>query len=117
MRGRCGPISATPAARGEGGLTERMASHAADCTRCRDELADHRALAAEMRSLRSVVAVAPREIYPRVMDDIGPWSVPEPGGRPSRRPIVAAVAAVATAAVTAAAGTAVLVVRHRHHAA
>ncbi len=115
MRTRCVPVSATLAARGEAGLTPRMASHVDGCDRCAGELADERHLRAELDRLASTTWRAPAEVLPRVMDGIGPWAVPEPEPR-NHRLAVAAAAAVATAATAAAAGTAVLVRLHRHRA-
>lgn len=117
MRVRCVPVVATLSARGEQGLTVGMRRHVGRCERCAAELVGHRALETEMRALRSVTHAAPSEVYPRVMDGIGPWSVPMPAGHGPRRALVAALAAVATAAATAAAGVAVIMVRHRQRTA
>lgn len=116
MRARCVPISATLSARGESGLTTRMASHVEACDRCAAEVADERVVRSELDRLAATTLRAPAEIVPRVMDGIGPWAVPDPEVR-NHRLAVAAAAAVATAATAAAAGTAVLVRIHRHRAA
>lgn len=116
MRARCIPVSATLAARGEAGLTARMASHVEQCDPCGREVTDDRFLRSELDRLATTTLRAPAEIVPRVLDGIGPWAVPDPEDR-SHRVAVAAAAAVATAATAAAAGTAVLVRLHRHRAA
>jgi hypothetical protein len=93
-----------------------MNSHIEGCFNCRSELSGHRTLERELTLLRSAEIRAPREVFPRVMADIGPWAVPEP--EPSRGGYVrvAAAAAFATTA-TAAAGTAVLFRLYRQRAA
>lgn len=117
MNVRCVPIAATLTARGESGLTDAMHRHVSSCGRCRADLSDHSAVEVEMQQLRSVSYPAPPDVYHRVMDAIGPWSVPAPERTRDHRAAIAAAAAVATAAATAAAGTAVLVLRHRQRAA
>jgi hypothetical protein len=115
MNLRCVPIAATLSARGEDGLTSGMERHVEECLRCRRELLDRRAVLGSLAELRDVTYPAPAEVRIRVMESIGPWSVPAPGR--DHRATVAAAAAVATAAATAAAGTAVLLMRHRQRAA
>ena len=116
MKPRCISVSATLSARGEDGLTDRMGRHIESCFRCRGELSDHRTVTRGLEGLRSIEYVAPREVRPQVMAEIGPWVVPDPASNRSGHVRVAAAAAVATAA-TAAAGTAVLLRFYRQRAA
>lgn len=117
MNIRCVSIAATLSARGEDGLTDRMERHIRSCLRCQADLADHRSLQRAFVGLKQVTYPAPGEIPFRVMEAIGPWSVPASHETRDHRTAVAAAAAVATAAATAAAGTAVLLLRHRQRAA
>jgi len=117
MNIRCVSIAATLSARGEDGLTDQMERHIDGCPRCQTDIADHRLLQRAFVELRQATYPAPGEIPFRVMDAIGPWSVPTNAEARDHRTAVAAAAAVATAAATAAAGTAVLFLRHRQRAA
>ncbi|MDJ0792555.1 MAG: hypothetical protein QNJ71_11725 [Acidimicrobiia bacterium] len=117
-RPRCVSVSATLAARGEPGFTDRMQSHIEACLSCRAEIAGHRRVRRELAALREANHRAPADLHQRVMTEIGPWAVPDEDIPSSLRVKVAAAAAVATAATaTAAAGTAVIVLRYRHRAA
>lgn len=113
---RCLSVTATLSSRGEAQLTPRMQEHMERCFRCRSELAEHRAFRDELALLRLAEYRAPREVYPRVMEDIGPWVVPDEEIPRVGKARVAAAAVVATAA-TAAAGTAVIFRMYRHRAA
>lgn len=113
---RCIAVAATLSSRGESELTPRMQSHVEGCFTCRSEVSDYRVWQLELARLRAVEYQAPREVYPHVMSDIGPWVVPDPDPVKASRARVAAAAAVATAA-TAAAGTAVLFRLYRQRAA
>lgn len=117
MNVRCVSISATLSARGEEGLTDGMERHVESCLQCRREVVEHRELRRALVELKQATYRAPAEIPFRVMDAIGPWSVPTHAETRDHRTSVAAAAAVATAAATAAAGTAVLLLRHRQRAA
>jgi len=113
-RPRCLTVAATLASRGEDELTPRMHGHIEQCFACRSEVSEHRAWRQQLAHMRALQYQAPREVYPRVMQEIGPWVVPDQEQPRVGRATVAA--AVATAA-TAAAGTAVLFRLYRHRAA
>ena len=119
MTPRCVTVVATLSSRGATGLTPRMVGHIDRCERCHREWASTKDMEAGFARMRRWELVAPPDILPRVMADIGPWSVPDVAVR--RRDSRFAVAAAATAAVataaTAAAGTVVLLLRARHRAA
>ena len=113
---RCVAVAATLSSRGEDELTAKMQSHIDGCFVCRSELSEYRAWQTQLELVRATQYQAPREVYPRVMADIGPWAVPDPDPAKAGKVKVAAAAAVATAA-TAAAGTAVLFRLYRQRAA
>jgi len=113
---RCVAVTATLSSRGEDELTSKMQTHLDGCFTCRSELSEFRAWQTQLDLLRATEYQAPREVYPRVMAEIGPWVVPDPDPGKVGRARVAAAAAVATAA-TAAAGTAVLFRLYRQRAA
>jgi len=71
-------VAATLSARGEGGLTRSMRGHTRDCRRCGADVADHATYRDAVAALGRVEYVAPPEIMPRVMADVGPWIVPAP---------------------------------------
>jgi len=109
-------VTATLSSRGEDELTQKMQSHLEGCFACRSELSEHRAWQHQLADLRTAEFQAPREVFPRVMAEIGPWVVPDLDPVNAGKARVAAAAAVATAA-TAAAGTAVLFRLYRQRAA
>ncbi len=113
---RCIPVRATLLSRGEDGLSASMSDHVDGCFACRSDLAAHRALLTELRSLDPEAHRAPAETVDRVMADVGPWAVPDPSPRSAAVLRIAAAAAVATA-TAAAAGTAIAFSVYRHRAA
>ena len=112
----CLAVTATLSSRGEAEFTPRMQTHVERCFTCRSELSEFRAFHEELALLKATEYRAPREVYPRVMSDIGPWVVPDSEIPRTSKTKVAAAAVVATAA-TAAAGTAVIFRMYRHRAA
>ena len=111
---RCIPVRATLLSRGEDGFSDAMRSHVDACAACTSEVGDQRSLLAELGELDPEAHAAPAQIVAEVMNDVGPWMVPDPVARMSSAMKIAAAAAVATAATAAAAGTAIVFRVHRH---